>query len=135
MFSTLLKQLRAQKGLTQSQLARKAHVSPGNVGDWETGKSKPGYNALAELARIFEVSADYLLELNHETKRNMPDENGAQSFFPTEHEAMLLGMLRLLPESQQDELFELIRFKYRYYVERKRGSTCLTSTNPNSETA
>ena len=42
----------------------------------------------------------------------MPDENGAQSFFPTEHEAMLLGMLRLLPESQQDELFELIRFKY-----------------------
>jgi len=104
---------------------------------WRLGirKKQAGYNALSALSCVFEVSADYLLKINYETKRNMPDENGAQSFFPTGHEAMLLGMLRLLPESQQDELFELIRFKYRYYVEHKRESTCLTSTNPNSETS
>ena len=47
MFNTLLKELRAQNGLTQGQLAKAAGVSPGNVGDWESGKSKPGYNALA----------------------------------------------------------------------------------------
>ena len=63
MFSALLKKLRSEKNLTQGQLAKEVGVSPGNVGDWETGKSKPGYNALASLARIFEVSADYLLEI------------------------------------------------------------------------
>jgi len=31
-----------KKGLTQTQLAKKAGVSVGNVGDWESGKSKPG---------------------------------------------------------------------------------------------
>lgn len=61
MFNTLLKELRSQNGLTQGQLAKAAGVSPGNVGDWESGKSKPGYNALASLARIFDVSADYFL--------------------------------------------------------------------------
>lgn len=55
MFSALLKKLRSEKNLTQGQLAKEVGVSPGNVGDWETGKSKPGYNALASLARIFEV--------------------------------------------------------------------------------
>lgn len=52
MFNTLLKELRAKNGMTQGQLAKAAGVSPGNVGDWESGKSKPGYNALASLARI-----------------------------------------------------------------------------------
>ncbi len=56
MFSALLKKLRSEKNLTQGQLAKEVGVSPGNVGDWETGKSKPGYNALASLARIFEAS-------------------------------------------------------------------------------
>lgn len=68
MFNTLLKELRAKNGMTQGQLAKAAGVSPGNVGDWESGKSKPGYNALASLTRIFDVSADYLLELSPEKR-------------------------------------------------------------------
>lgn len=63
MFSDLLKELRSKKNVTQGQLAKEIGVSAGNVGDWETGKSRPGYNALASLARFFDVSADYLLEL------------------------------------------------------------------------
>ena len=74
MFNTLLKELRAKNGMTQGQLAKAAGVSPGNVGDWESGKSKPGYNALASLARIFDVSADYLLELSPEKKSEPPTE-------------------------------------------------------------
>lgn len=40
MFNVLLKELRAKKGMTQAQLAKAIGVSPGNVGDWETGKSQ-----------------------------------------------------------------------------------------------
>ena len=77
MFNVLLKELRSQHGMTQGQLAKAAGVSPGNVGDWESGKSKPGYNALAALARIFEVSADYLLELETPPAKN---EHRAEDF-------------------------------------------------------
>ena len=63
MFSELLRGLRAGKGLSQKKLAEIVGVSPGNVSDWESGKTKPGYVALAALARCFGVSADYLLGL------------------------------------------------------------------------
>ena len=64
MFSEILKDLRSKSGISQGQLAKSVGVSPGNVSDWEVGKTKPGYVALAALARFFGVSADYLLELD-----------------------------------------------------------------------
>ena len=57
MFASLLKQLRAKKGVSQLELAKAIGVSNGNVGDWERGRSKPGYDALIALSRFFEVSA------------------------------------------------------------------------------
>ena len=55
MFSDLLKNLRNQKRITQPQLAKAVGVSPGNISDWETGRSKPGYVALATLSRFLPV--------------------------------------------------------------------------------
>lgn len=69
-FSSILKTLRTEKGVSQTQLAKEIGVSAGNIGDWEIGRSKPGYVALAALARFFEVSADYLLELSPEKRVN-----------------------------------------------------------------
>lgn len=45
MFSELLRELRSKKGVTQVELAKAIGVSNGNVGDWERGRSKPGYEA------------------------------------------------------------------------------------------
>ena len=63
MFSELLRELRLKKGVTQIELAKAIGVSNGNVGDWERGRSKPGYDALISLSRFFEISAGRLLEL------------------------------------------------------------------------
>ena len=60
MFGDLLKELRAQKKVSQIELARAIGVSNGNVGDWERGRSKPGYDALVALSRYFEISAGRL---------------------------------------------------------------------------
>ena len=62
MFASLLKQLRAKKGVSQLELAKAIGVSNGNVGDWERGRSKPGYDALIALSRFFEVSAGRLMK-------------------------------------------------------------------------
>lgn len=130
MFSEIIKTLRSKKGLSQTQLAKEIGVSPGNVGDWETGRSKPGYNALAALTRIFGVSADYLLELD-----TVPVKTGIDlSEFKSEQglacdglplddaEVDLVAMFRLLPPSHQEEVFDLVYFKYKRYVEQKKES-------------
>lgn len=134
MFNTLLKELRAQKGFTQGQLAKAAGVSPGNVGDWESGKSKPGYNALASLARIFDVSADYLLELTPEKTsedanelRRLNDFKVAQGLICdgsplNDEETDLVAMYRLLPTHVREDMFDQVFCLYRKYVERKRES-------------
>lgn len=141
MFNTLLKELRAQKGLTQGQLAKAAGVSPGNVGDWESGKSKPGYNALASLARIFGVSADYLLELAPEKTSGEADDRRRLNDYKieqgltcdglplSEDEVDLVAMYRLLPEDHQEDVFDLVQLKYQKHVERKKGSIFWTFTD------
>lgn len=130
MFDSLLKELRSQKGLTQTELALAIGVSPGNVGDWERGRSKPGYNALAALSRIFEVSADYLLEITDSPVKKSVDLGAykeAQGLICDgsplkDDEADLVAMYRLLPDHQQEDVFDFTEMKYRKHVERKKES-------------
>lgn len=134
MFSDLLKELRAKKRLSQKQLAEIIRVSPGNVSDWESGKTKPGYVALAALSRCFEVSADYLLELSPEKTGEPPTElqdldkiKASQGLtcdgLPlSEDEVDLVAMYRLLSPSHREEIFDLVYFKYKRHIEEKKES-------------
>lgn len=130
MFSEILKNLRSKSGISQGQLAKSVGVSPGNVSDWEVGKTKPGYVALAALARFFGVSADYLLELDEVPVKTGVDlervklEQGLScdgSPLETE-EADLIAMFRLLPSYEREDLFDLVYFKYKKHVEKKMES-------------
>ena len=62
-----IKQLREARGWTQAELARRLGVTRNGVNSWEQGLSMPSPACLVELAKVFSVSADYLLgieELN-----------------------------------------------------------------------
>ena len=48
---------------TQEEIALKVHSSRQNVGNWLGGKTKPDIYALAEIAKGYGVSTDYLLGL------------------------------------------------------------------------
>ncbi len=106
MFNAVLKELRKKNGLTQAQLAKAVDVSPGNVGDWETGKSKPGYNALIALARIFEVSADYLLELD-----TIKEKGQETTLSITIEETNLVLGFRELSNDDKEEFLEILQLK------------------------
>ena len=58
-----IKELRKERGLTQSQLAEMLFVSQDTISLWECGKSLPDLKVLIELTKIFGVSADYILGL------------------------------------------------------------------------
>ena len=61
-----IKQWRYDHYVTQQQLADRIGCPRNTLQCWETGRRSPGCEALAELCRAMDVSADWLLGLSKE---------------------------------------------------------------------
>lgn len=126
MFSQILKQLRSERGISQLNLADALDVSPGNISDWERGKSLPSYHALAALTEYFGVDPRRLLGLEVPTAEAGPAAAPAVSSCDgvplTDVEADLVAIFRLLPDSQKEEFFDLACIKYERHVQGKKGA-------------
>ena len=57
----VLSGLRAQRGLSQSELADRVHVTRQAVSRWETGETVPSSDTLKLLSQVFDVSINTLL--------------------------------------------------------------------------
>lgn len=64
-FGNKLKTLRLREHLTQAQLAQRLGLTKSVISAYETGLRLPSYDILIHIARIFHVSTDYLLGLEH----------------------------------------------------------------------
>lgn len=62
-FIERLKELRIEKKLSQTQLAKETGLTQAAIATWEVGKRVPGALAIIALAKYFSVSSDYLLGL------------------------------------------------------------------------
>ncbi|MBQ8302996.1 MAG: helix-turn-helix transcriptional regulator [Clostridia bacterium] len=60
-FSTKLKELRRQKGISQAKLAEAIHISRSAVAKWENGLGLPNDESLSLLAKYFGIDKDELL--------------------------------------------------------------------------
>ncbi len=60
-FQERLKELRNEKELSQTALAKELKVSQRSISSWETGFRQPDYETLRLIAEFFEVTTDYLL--------------------------------------------------------------------------
>ena len=56
-----IKELRAEKGLSQAQLAKKIGCSQSMIVRWEKGECEPTASNIVKLAAAFDCSTDYLL--------------------------------------------------------------------------
>ena len=61
MVANRIKFLREQQPMTQTELARRLGITRSSVNAWELGISVPSTQYIVELAKIFQVSTDYLL--------------------------------------------------------------------------
>ena len=61
MVAARIKLLRDQRGMTQTELAKRLGITRSRVNAWEMGISVPSTQYIVELARLFKVSTDYLL--------------------------------------------------------------------------
>lgn len=61
LFSERLRELRIEKQISQSELAKILGVSQRSISSWETGFRRPEYEMLEQLADFFDVTMGYLL--------------------------------------------------------------------------
>ena len=60
-FKDILKDLRLEKGLGQSDLAKKLQCSKSIISMWENGKREPSMHCIIKIADFFDITTDYLL--------------------------------------------------------------------------
>ena len=56
-----IKQLRKEKGMTQTDLAQTLNVTKGTVSTWETNSRVPGFETMNALSDLFQRSLDYIM--------------------------------------------------------------------------
>jgi len=56
-----IKKIRAEKGMTQEQLAEHLHVTRQAVSNWEQGKTQPDVETLSAMAEVFELPVEELI--------------------------------------------------------------------------
>ena len=99
-FKERLKQLRTERDIPVTQLAAKLEKTEGAIRMWETGKSKPDIDSLAQLAQIFDCTTDYLLGLadfkNAEQQKGF--EKGWEKFF---------WLLNKTPDHKRETIFNI----------------------------
>lgn len=57
----IIKNLRIENGLTQTELASLLFTSQDTISLWERNKSLPDVKSVIKMANIFNVSTDYIL--------------------------------------------------------------------------
>lgn len=85
--------LRKMSGLSQEQLAEQLSVSRQAVSKWESGQSVPESDKLLAISNYFDISLDYLMKEDEETKEvfvNKPNDNSMQTGDKTK---WLLGII------------------------------------------
>lgn len=71
--------LRKQHGMSQENLAEKLDVSRQAVSRWEVGSALPDASNIRQLSKLFGVTADYLLNDDYDSDRDVPAVKGAET--------------------------------------------------------
>ena len=100
MFSSNLRAAREKSGLSQREVAQKLFVSAQAVGKWERGESTPSPEAIAEMAVLFDTTADNLLGVNTKKRLARTSSEAKQSMYE---------LIDSLSDEQVSRLFEIAK--------------------------
>lgn len=76
-----LKELREEKGLKQSELAKILNISSSSVGMYETDRREPDDDLKLEIANYFNVSVDYLMGKTNKRNSAISHDNEFIAFY------------------------------------------------------
>ncbi|PKM53415.1 MAG: hypothetical protein CVV00_12465 [Firmicutes bacterium HGW-Firmicutes-5] len=98
-----IKHLRSEKGWTQTQLGDILKVKDSAISKYESEKVPLTAETIKELAKIFDVTTDYLLCVSDDPKEHYTSFSVSESLL-TENEEELLEVFRKVNERQQIKL-------------------------------
>lgn len=119
-----------KKNLTIRKIERECGLANASIRRWET--QSPRLDSVVSVANYLQVSVDYLAlgrcdKATQEEELNLEAVKQEQGLIcdgsPLDNlEADLIAMFRLLPEEEQEDVFDIVHLKYKRRVERKRES-------------
>lgn len=101
-FTSNLKFLRKQKGLTQGELANKIGVNRPKIGSYEEGRAEPKFETLQNISHFFQITLDDLLEKKLSHSEELLIKNSGENH---------LRILPILVNSDNEELIPLVPVK------------------------
>lgn len=107
-FGSRLKELRVKRNVTQQQIADFIGVGRTTIAGYETKDKNPDFDKLRLIAKFFDVTTDYLLEIDDEEKRLRDNEATIATH--------RIDFGEDLPDEAYEELDSLlnyIRYKYK----------------------
>lgn len=112
-FHDRLKQARLRTGMTQSTVANMLGVAKSTYSGYETGKSEPSMNSIANLLQFFEISADWLWqdEMAHQHENKYPKHyyKTEEDSIDSEDERQLLRLYRHLNVGVKETVLTTVR--------------------------
>lgn len=96
-----IKGQRTKLGITQTQLARSARLTPAAISQFESGARKPSFDALSKLATALKVTTDYLLGMKQSSYENILADPKVS--------VMFRGIMEL-PEKDKQTMLEFYEF-------------------------
>ncbi len=117
MLSEQLKIIRRANKFTQQGLADAIGIERSTYASYETGRNKPDVILLSKIAKVFNVSSDFLLEIDTTVPLNVEDvpvqykkksDNKLVSTLSKE-EKSVLAKYRLLSDNKKTELVDFLK--------------------------
>lgn len=122
MFSKRLKELRIEKELSQSELARDLKLSNRTISMYEHGNSEPSIKTLINIAHYFNVTTDYLVGLSDIKRTDINRLYIAKYLGLTEKSIEQLHLFRELSVKANDS-------EYEYYETARHSALALDTIN------
>lgn len=116
-FPQILKELRTEKGLTRTVVAKECNVSTQCISALEMGKRNPTGSTLSALADFFQCSTDYLLGREDDFGNVVIQGETNAPLSPDEQE--LLNIYQSLSPAHRSQVLEYAR----YFAEKSGATT------------
>lgn len=125
MFTSRLKDLRNEKGLTQKELAENLNLTHSTISKYERGDLEPSNDVLLSISNFFDVTVDFLLGKSNDryygTGLARPEAiDAAEDLYRVDPD-MLIQMCRAtnLPEQERQKIKEYSAFLIEKFLREK----------------
>lgn len=110
-FKDVLRQLRLERGWSQSDLADRLQSTKSTVSNWEQGTRIPKVDMLEEIADLFNVDVDYLLGKTDKTTKIPQPYNDLDEYLELLHkDPRYRSLLDSSSKLSSDALDNLVKF-------------------------